>query len=61
VKTTATGRGHKIRVRGGGYDIYMREAGMRYVVCLSAAEAIIGLLIEIRYLATYTQCFFGSK
>lgn len=31
------------------------------VAILAAAEAIIGLLIEISYMATFTQRFFGSK
>jgi hypothetical protein len=28
---------------------------------LAAAEAVIGLLIEISFIATFTQRFFGSK
>ncbi|HKV83509.1 MAG TPA: hypothetical protein VJN88_03065, partial [Ktedonobacterales bacterium] len=31
------------------------------VTVLAAAEAIIGLLIEISFIATFTQRFFGSK
>jgi hypothetical protein len=31
------------------------------VAILAAAEAIIGLLIEISFIATFTQRFFGSK
>jgi len=28
---------------------------------LAAIEAVIGLLIEISFIATFTQRFFGSK
>jgi hypothetical protein len=31
------------------------------VAILAAAEAIIGLLIEISFIATFTQRFFGTK
>ncbi len=31
------------------------------VAILAAIEAIIGLLIEISFIATFTQRFFGSK
>jgi hypothetical protein len=28
---------------------------------LAAAEAVIGLFIEITVIATFTQCFFGGR
>jgi hypothetical protein len=31
------------------------------VAILAAAEAVIGLLIEISFIATFTQRFFGAK
>jgi hypothetical protein len=31
------------------------------VTVLAAGEAIIGLLIEISFIATFTQRFFGAK
>jgi hypothetical protein len=31
------------------------------VAILASAEAIVGLLIEISFIATYTDRFFGSK
>jgi hypothetical protein len=31
------------------------------VAILAALEAVFGLLIEISFIATFTQCFFGAK
>jgi hypothetical protein len=31
------------------------------VAALASIEAVIGLLIEISFIATFTQCYFGNK